>query len=122
LLALVLLDITVRRVAWDRWLPGRREIAAAPAAGAGLAAGLAMKLEHGSAGMEPAIALGEEDARALAKKARDERMARKLAGMRKDPGEAPRPAPITEKPAAPSEPSEGGLMAAKRRAKERFDE
>jgi len=123
LLALVLLDITVRRVAWDRWLPGRREIAAAPAAGAGLAAGLATKLEQGAAaGMEPAIALGEADARALAKKARDERMARKLAGMRKDPGEAPRPAPITEKLAAPSEPSEGGLMAAKRRAKERFDE
>ncbi|MFZ4574444.1 MAG: VWA domain-containing protein [Phycisphaerales bacterium] len=117
-LAMVLFDIAVRRLAWDRWLPGRAEVAEAPARAAALAAGLATKLEQSvPQAAEPAIALGEADAKAIAKKAKDERMARKLAGMKQPP--AP---PIVQKPAAKDEPGEGGLMAAKRRAKERFEE
>jgi hypothetical protein len=87
----------------------------------------------GSVGASESFALGEDDARQLAAKARDERRARRLAQVRTpsvaEPGAATPPAAgpqiVDRGPTVDgAEPGaeDQGLLAAKRRAKERFNE
>ncbi|HWQ27475.1 MAG TPA: hypothetical protein VNN12_00440, partial [Dehalococcoidia bacterium] len=118
-LVLLMLDVATRRVAWDRWVSRRFNPPAQRGANADVGAALsALRETHAALGAEetPAIALGEDDARALAAAARDRRTAERLAGLRSDTG-----APIVEErpPSAPTD--EASLMAAKRRARERFE-
>lgn len=70
-----ILDVANRRVAWDRLLPKRREMAALASAAPGVArvSGLRERLERG--GPEPSLALDERDAKELARAARDRRRA-----------------------------------------------
>ncbi|CAG1005477.1 hypothetical protein PHYC_03234 [Phycisphaerales bacterium] len=124
-LALLLLDIATRRVAWDRWVSRRfnpdlgRAEALERARGAGAARtteGLrAAAARHGDEA--PAIALGEAEARTLAQAARDRRHAERLAGLRTESGV---PIVTVEKKEEPTKPE--GLLAAKKRARERMDD
>lgn len=126
-IVMLILDIAMRRVAWDRWLGSRfrpeaalgaamdRVRAASAAATAGTLRARVESLEPVEA---PAIALSNEDARHLVEAARDRRRAERLANLRGDVG-----APIVQETPPPStdEPGEGGLLAAKRRARDRMD-
>ncbi|MDX2131641.1 MAG: VWA domain-containing protein, partial [Planctomycetota bacterium] len=92
-LALLLLDIATRRIAWDRWISRRfnpdllaaerlereRALAAGRTVG-GLRAGRLRAEDAPPAG--PALTLGANDAAALAAAARDRRRAERLAGLR----------------------------------------
>jgi Ca-activated chloride channel family protein len=120
-LVLLMLDIATRRVAWDRWVSRRFGRVEAPASVAGADAALeTLRRAHEVRATEdpPAIALGEEDARALAAAARDRRTAERLAGLRSDTG-----APVIEEKAPPAAgPDESSLLAAKQRARRRYEE
>lgn len=123
-LAVLLLDIAMRRVAWDRVLEDRAPpvVAAAQSLAERLAA-----TPHVAAPMpaSPAI-LTDRDARDLVKAQRDRRIAERLAAARNAASESTRQAasppesPQTTTPDA--SPQEGGLAAAKRRARQRFEE
>jgi Mg-chelatase subunit ChlD len=129
-IVLLLLDIATRRVAWDRWVSG--EFGDGLAARAALAvqergtrAAATLEALRKGAGVEggpgaggggvgvgyQAPVLSERDAAELARAARDRRRAERLGGS----------APATTTPEAPAAP-ESGLMAAKRRAAERYRE
>jgi hypothetical protein len=147
LVALLMLDIAVRRIAWDRWVTRafrsdlnarvlREEAARAGRAAASLG-GLRAALDAPAANAEPgglptavatsdSLALGADDAASLVKAARDRRRAQRLGEVRAM--EAPVAPPATsDAPVRAPEPSApgaeaGGLMAAKRRALEKFRE
>jgi Mg-chelatase subunit ChlD len=123
-ISLFFLDVATRRVAWDRWVSRRfrpeldSESAAADRARSAAAertvAGLRSRLEpEVSPTLTPQIALTEEDAKRLALAARDRRRAQRLAATS---------SPTNGAAPAPEPQNEGGLLAAKRRASERFDE
>jgi hypothetical protein len=131
LVVLVLVDLAVRRVAWDRWLV-RDPVAPSILSNVGTTTQVLVS-RVGSVGASESFALGEDDARQLAAKARDERRARRLAQVRTpsvaEPGAATPPAAgpqiVDRGPTVDgAEPGaeDQGLLAAKRRAKERFNE
>jgi Ca-activated chloride channel homolog len=124
-LALFLLDVATRRIAWDRWVSPRfrgdlADAARAASARAEQAVRSVDRLRsvRDTGTDAPAIALGDEEARRLIQQARDRRRAQKLAGV----ADAARPVEGGAPPApAPGEPGSGGLKEAKRRAREQFD-
>lgn len=115
---LFLLDVAVRRIAWDRWLVDRGEFAV-PAPGA-----LSVR-KPADASAAPdlgyqGIQLSSDDASRLAAAARDRRRAERMAAS----VPASPPAPSASVPQNQEGTQTGGdsLLAAKRRARERFDE
>ncbi len=139
-LAALLLDIAMRRIAWDRVLEERAEVPIA--AGRSLAERLAAAPISPAAREEPVspVAFTERDAADLVKAQRDRRMAERLAAARatsasseagaaparpfsgSQGGSTPAQGPNTSEPSAAPDPVEGGLAAAKRRARQRFEE
>jgi Mg-chelatase subunit ChlD len=127
---LLVLDVAVRKIAWDRLLSrefGRGVLGEAGAALRGRAeeaaatiAALRQTGEQVEARQEVFAdkRLSDEDARRIIAEQRDRRRAAKWT----QPPPAPGDAPVVEQPAEqPADPTnEGGLMAAKRRARERF--
>lgn len=115
---LFLLDVAVRRIAWDRWLVDRRE-SAAPTPGALSVRKPAETPTAADIGYQ-GVQLSSDDASRLAAAARDRRRAERMAASAPPPPSAPSSAP-TQNPEA-SQPGGDSLLAAKRRARERFDE
>ncbi len=133
-IVMLLLDIATRRIAWDRWTS--REFGAEVAAGVreavrdrGGAARASMERlvasreavqesPGSSRAAGPSMTLGEEEAKALAEAARDRRRASRLAGLSTPDagGES------TQDAVSPPEPGGEGLLAAKRRARQKFEE
>lgn len=109
-----LLDVAVRRIAWDRWFE-RVESAVQPKAAA---------LERVVQRVEPAavayrgVQLSADDAARLAEAARDRRRAERVRAAKDEAGETVR-APVPERK---DDESGSSLLAAKRRARERFDD
>ena len=134
LLAL-LIDIAMRRVAWDRFLSSRFKTAQAAkeALAEKLRATTAVtsvsrvktRVEETVAIAEPSLALSQDDASKLAAAAKDRRRAQRLQAAQPAPMPMSAPkqssAPITVEEPTPTE-SDSGLLAAKRRATKRFDE
>ena len=139
LVGVLMLDIAVRRIAWDRWLTRafRPDLAASSlreeATRAGRAAaslgGLRATRETtpapASADALPTVttsdslALGIDDATSLVRAARDRRRAQRLGEMREiEEPLAPRPAAQVD--ATSDTRSAGGLLAAKQRALHKF--
>jgi uncharacterized membrane protein len=132
-LLLFLLDVAMRRVAWDRWFGAafrgtaeqrlaRQELSRAAGAQRSVASLRERSREAGET-LRPAeaIALSERDARSLAAAARDRRRAEKLSAVRTGPHAQPA-APDDATPPAPAGDEGPSLLAAKRRAARRFDE
>lgn len=145
-LALFLLDIATRRVAWDRYVSRRFKLPNSrlqpSGASAGVVGGLRAKLEATEERREaaPSLALSDQDAAALAAAARDRRRAARLQSVASEEPRASAPpggkpaasdptsaarntaAPIEDRTNAKQEDSGGGLLAAKKRAARRFEE
>jgi Ca-activated chloride channel family protein len=132
-LCVFMLDVATRRVAWDRWIsrrfrPDLDDEAAADrarsAAAQRTASALRARLDPTAQPppQTPAIALSDQDARDLVAAAKDRRRAQRLASV----AASSPPAQPTAQPSAPTQaapkPAESGLLAAKRRAAERFEE
>ncbi|MEO1583819.1 MAG: VWA domain-containing protein [Planctomycetota bacterium] len=140
-LALLLLDVAARRIAWDRFL-GDRAATANEADAASVDLSAIRRTARSTSDADRRVTLSDEDAAAVAREARRKRSeARRKQRPAAEPSEAPQaPAPppagghprpkITEEPntqpkqkagsqADRDEP--GGLLAAKRRARDRFD-
>jgi uncharacterized membrane protein len=124
----LLFDIATRRVAWDRWITpdlgadlGRAE-AMLRTRGAAAARSLDELRRRDSASartpLQAPTALGEQDARSLADAARDRRYRTRLDENRRAREAGAKP-PAKESP-APAD--EGSLLAAKKRAREKFGE
>lgn len=113
-----LLDVAVRRIAWDRWFE-RVEAAAQPTAAA-----LERVVHRVEATVEPAVVgyqgvqLSTDDAARLAEAARDRRRAERLRAAKEDAPDVVR-TPVVEKK---EDESGSSLLAAKRRARERFED
>jgi Ca-activated chloride channel homolog len=145
LIGVLMLDIAVRRIAWDRWLTRafrpdlaatalREEAARAGRAAAsigGLRATLEAQPTPASADALPTVttsdslALGNEDAASLVKAARDRRRAQRLGEMREieTPSATQRVQQVQAEPPTHTDASaDGGLLAAKRRALDKFRE
>jgi hypothetical protein len=134
-LGMFLVDVATRRVAWDRWVSKRfrpeleREAAAErerSASAARTVSGLKARLEPEAAtqatAQAPAIALSEKDARDLAAAARDRRRAQRIATAVNAAQVASPPQTAGDATTPPTKPAESGLLAAKRRAAERFED
>ncbi len=127
-LGVFFLDVATRRIAWDRWASRRFRPEADAAAeraraaeAARTTAGLRARREPDTApAPTPVIALSDADAANLAAAARDRRRAQRLAAHTADTTSQTAIAPDPSAPAQP--PAESGLLAAKRRAAERFEE
>lgn len=130
-MVLAVLDIGLRRVAWDRWISTRFsgvDPAAQAASGRARAAEAATTLETlrtrgGGAKVneDASLALGMEEAQRLNAAARDRRRAERL--RQAAPISTDRPQATPDAPgSAPQSKDPGGLLAAKRRAAERFNE
>lgn len=113
--ALFLLDLAARRIAWDRWF-GDRQASATSTVGADLARLKATDSSTAAPDGYQGVQLSSEDAARLAAAARDRRRAERMA--------ATPPASSASSTSPESTPSPGGdsLLAAKRRARERFEE
>ncbi len=126
-MVLFLLDVGMRRLAWDRWVESAREGTLAATGGtagsslAGLRAGRAAR---------PAASAIATDADAERRRAERERVRREIDRARRAAG---RPAPASGAPTTPEDEqrpdpaatpdeTDGGLLAAKRRARKRFEE
>ena len=126
-LGALLLDVANRRVAWDRWvaalrdgLIGRAEEPASALAAERLASLRTSSEQRQDADGVDALALGPQEAERLAMQARDRRRAAALESLRSQTGQAAAPVvDATARPATGGE-AEGGLLAAKRRAADRF--
>jgi Ca-activated chloride channel family protein len=128
-LLLAVLDIALRRIAWDRWVSARfsgvdaAEMSRLAKARGREAAITLDSLRERGAGARPddaSLALGTEEAQRLTAAARDRRRAQRLRDVSPRP---PGSGPVDSKgqEAKPSEDA-GGLLAAKRRAAQRFKE
>ncbi|MBX3381585.1 MAG: VWA domain-containing protein [Phycisphaeraceae bacterium] len=114
--ALFLLDVAVRRIAWDRWFIDHARQAQSSSSATDLS-----KLKSLESALEPdagyeGVQLSSEDASRLASAARDRRRAQRIAAA------ARADTPTQAAPGQPSLPDGDSLLAAKRRARERFDE
>lgn len=115
----MLLDVATRRIAWDRFLETKRAVAAAPAAGATLgqlrAAAKAKPAENGQK-------LTAADASQVALEARQKRVQARQAA-RQQPASPPASTKLAdETKAKDKDTGESGLLAAKRRARQRFED
>lgn len=133
---LLLVDVGARRIAWDRLLSRelgaslRREAAAAMRGRGEQAAATAERLRRaeGAAArqVEPARGpLTEADAMAIVREQAERRRAEREAARRAQQRVEPATAPTTvrqREDQAPAPESEGGLAAAKRRARQRIEE
>jgi hypothetical protein len=126
-----LLDVGTRRVAWDRLLGERGEgvEAARAVAGERVAALRGAKRAATSRSRDGAAALSDKDAEKLRRDARARRFRQQdeeLRRLRAREAAAPKSAPPPDKPRptkdAESGEPESGLLAAKRRARQRFEE
>jgi hypothetical protein len=117
--ALLILDVACRRVAWDRFLGDRAGAIPASTAGPDTAALLA-SVERARTGQRTGAELTDADAAGVAIEARRRRAAAH-APQREPPPQEPAP-PVIEHAPKRADDVESGLMAAKRRARERFDE
>ncbi|MEL6498317.1 MAG: VWA domain-containing protein [Planctomycetota bacterium] len=124
-LALLLLDVAARRVAWDRFIGERTANASSvPTAQTDLAS---LKNAAKRAKPQQAAALSDTDAAEVARQARrrraDARRAQK-APPAAQPAEAEQPPPSPGPRVVEEQPPGGdaGLLAAKRRARERFEQ
>lgn len=120
-ITLLLLDVAARRVAWDRFLGERT--AAPVQVQPGEADLTALRAATQRVKKEQATALTEADASAVARDARRRRAEARQANAaaKKDTPSAPakpKPPKVVEER---SEPEDQGLLAAKRRARERFN-
>ncbi|MFN0011216.1 MAG: FixH family protein [Phycisphaerales bacterium] len=133
--AALLLDVAVRRVAWDRLLDPTEDAALDSAlrrGGARASAALSTLRRAGDrteASLDSATtALSDKDAEQLAQeqslRRRKGRADVKAPGTPLTPATTPagRPEDAAVSEAPPAQPEEGGLLAAKRRARQRFDE
>jgi hypothetical protein len=126
-LGMLLLDVGTRRVAWDRLVSrrfglGLKEAATEAVRDRGAAAARAVERLRGGVRAEwPTTkgSLGDDDAKRLAAREADRRAQQRLAALRAMREEAARPEAKAE-PAKPEAEASSGLLAAKRRAKERF--
>ncbi len=124
-LVVFLLDVGTRRIAWDRLLPDLRIDAARAAAGSGQSVSALRRVRRRP--KRRVKTLGEEDAERLKQEARRRRYeakrAARLARGRAEGGaskpDEPGPKPIDDDGAEQGGPA--GLMAAKRRARQRFE-
>lgn len=119
---LFLFDVACRRIAWDRWLARARPMQAARAAA--VTADVSKAAVRSPAAASPALVLDDRDADRLREQARDRRRAARL---RQDPVRptsetSAAPNPASTDPGDSADPPEPGLLAAKRRARSRFDE
>jgi uncharacterized membrane protein len=138
-LGVLLLDIASRRIAWDRWTSAEFGIGVARAAAesvrdrgveAGRAvSGLKKKIETTEKPevAAPVLTLSEEDAKRLEQAARDRRRAVRMGQVVEARAETPTaPTAVVETPSEVGEQApraeESGLMAAKRRARDRMQE
>lgn len=138
-LVVLMLDVGTRRVAWDRFVSrefGADITAAAAAAVRDRSAQAARTLAglRGSArvqrSVDPTIALSDDDAQRIARAAQQARQTRRLEQLslpsRRATGPTAAPPPDTAAPPDTAETPPGqddrrGLLAAKRRARQRFD-
>lgn len=116
----MLLDVATRRIAWDRFLETKRAIAAAPAAGATLgqlrAAAIAKPADKGQK-------LTAADASQVALEARQKRVQARQAARNQPAPSAPTQSKLADETTAKDQDAgESGLLAAKRRARQRFEE
>jgi uncharacterized membrane protein len=130
-LVLFLIDVAMRRLAWDRWVQDAREgtVAATRAAGAGSVAQLR---ERRPAAAGPLIETDANAERLRIERARHERQLAELRERSRPAGPAgPAPAAPAAPPSLPTDPQPapdanpadgGGLLAAKRRARKRFED
>jgi len=119
----MLLDVATRRIAWDRFLTDRKpksQLASAVAAGATL--GQLRVAAKSKPETEPAVRLTADDASRVAAEARQKRMQARRAAQ-SNQSETPSSAKLadTTKPKA-DDAADSGLLAAKRRARQRFEE
>lgn len=142
-IAVLLLDIATRRIAWDRWVSREfgaelRKAAADAVRDRGEQAARAVEALRGGRAVPAGAPLGvdvslsEQDAQRLAQAQADRRRAARLAAIQAakaaragqpatpgppEPGRGPA---VIVKPPEPAPDDAGGLLAAKRRARERF--
>lgn len=118
---LFLLDLAVRRIAWDRWLERAEAVGGAASSAGAMLERVAQAVAEpaaevgGSIGYQGA-ALSEDDAAKLAAAARDRRRAERLREAKVE---------VVEKRVEDVPREEGGagsLLAAKKRARERFED
>lgn len=126
-IVLMLLDVATRRIAWDRGLAERRLRPRAEAAAASAGSLSSLKKSAPRDNKSEAVRLTEEDAARLAIEARRQRLASRQQRPSSKPAAPATPASSEESKVevqskkAKEEP-ESGLLAAKRRARERFEE
>jgi hypothetical protein len=131
-LGVFMLDIATRRVAWDRWVSRRfrPELEGELAADKARAAGAQRTLGGLKARLEPdtirerlaaPASLSEQDAKDLALAAKDRRRAQRLAHLNPAATSTTVAPPYVPR-SADSKPAESSLLAAKRRAAERFQD
>jgi len=121
-MALFLLDVGMRRLAWDRWVESAKEgtLAATAAQGASLSDLRAARArEPGDAAPGPSVIQTDPDAER--RRIERERLQRQMAEARARV-DGSDPASEAPEPAAEPEAEESGLLAAKRRARKRFEE
>lgn len=132
-LLVLLLDVATRRIAWDRFVSREfgvdlRKVAAEAVRERGREAAATVERlrtqESATArAEEPSAALSDEDARQLVEAERLRRHQARVQAMREiaQAETSPPDAPVVQPPARAAESDEGGLLAAKRRARARFE-
>lgn len=118
--ALFLLDVAVRRIAWDRWFIDRAVASQPGASATDLSRLKAPEPAPADEAAYQGVQLSSDDASKLAAAARDRRRAARLASVADSPLETP---PAASDPKTQDQsPASDSLLAAKRRARERFDD
>lgn len=116
-MVLFLIDVGMRRLAWDRWVQSAREGTEAATA---QRASTLDQLKGTERSEQPAVHV---DAAAERQRIERERVQRQMAEARQRATNQPTPAPKEPaKPEAEPDVEESGLLAAKRRARKRFEE
>lgn len=120
-MVLFIIDVGMRRLAWDRWVEeARHGTEAATRSAASGAIGRLKERRPTAAG--PVVEADPQAERLRAERARHERLIAE-ARARHAPSRPDAGPPAPAQAAPPPEPAdEGGLMAAKRRARQRFEE
>ena len=126
-LALFLIDVAMRRLAWDRWVESARADTLAVSRAPGGSSLERLRTGRPAAAQAPQIPSGDAEAeRRRAERERADRLvaeakARSAASRNAPPtGDAPRPDEKAADTPADAPQEESGLLAAKRRARERF--
>lgn len=129
-MVLFLLDVGMRRLAWDRWVESARAGTLAATGATPGSAAAALRAGRSPRAESPAVATDPEAERRRAERDRAQRQidqARRSAGARggaapPDPASGTVPPPETRGPDGAESDSESGLLAAKRRARKRFED